>query len=70
MLKKRADLEKKVLAMPSNCRSIYRKAMSGKSRNAAIRAFCQECMGYENFVREIRGCTAPLCPLYEYRPYK
>lgn len=31
----------------------------------AIRAFCTECFG--GSVREIKNCTAPRCPLYEFR---
>ena len=34
----------------------------------AIRLFCLECVCGE--VEGIRECTAPLCPLYSFRPYK
>ena len=39
--------------------------MEGRSRKAAIRAFCVMCKGYQP--RHVRGCTAPGCPLYPYR---
>ena len=34
----------------------------------AIKAFCQECAGYER--RAVTGCTAYACPLWRYRPYQ
>ena len=50
---------------PHSTRESYRKAMEGRSRKAAIRAFCVMCMGYQP--HHVRGCTAPECPLYPYR---
>lgn len=38
----------------------------------AIRAFCIECCGYQT--SEVKSCTAPRCPLFEFRmgtnPYR
>lgn len=34
----------------------------------AIKAFCNEYMGYER--RAVTECTAYACPLYAYRPYQ
>ena len=31
----------------------------------AIKAFCIECMGHQAHM--VKDCTAPKCPLYEYR---
>ena len=56
--------------MPEHCVKAYNRAMSGKSRNAAIKAFCRECVGYENMALEIRLCTDRSCPLYPYRPHR
>ena len=50
---------------PPSTRESYRRAMEGRSRKAAIRAFCVMCMGYQP--HHVRGCTAPWCPLYPYR---
>lgn len=44
----------------------FRRAYEGRSRRAAIAAFCVECMGYA--AREIPRCTALDCPLWPYRP--
>ena len=54
------------------------------TRKYAINAKCAECMGCEadeqgygredhlerGFRGEIRNCTAPACPLYDFRPYQ
>lgn len=50
---------------PPRQRPIFLRAWAGKSRKAAIRAFCLECVGYES--AEVNRCTAPACPLYPYR---
>jgi hypothetical protein len=52
--------------MPSNCRGIYDRAMSGKSRKAAMKVFCLQCVGYVR--TEVTKCTSPQCPLFPYRP--
>jgi hypothetical protein len=52
--------------MPKACRATYNLAMTGKSRKAAMAAFCAECMGYQ--VAEVFRCTDVGCPLYPYRP--
>ena len=50
---------------PPSTRESYRRAMEGRSRKAAIRAFCVMCMGYQP--HHVRECTAPWCPLDPYR---
>jgi len=46
------------------------------SRSLAIHAFCTGCVGCtadnneSGYQEYIRGCTAPDCPLYNFRPYK
>ena len=50
---------------PRSSRAIYQRAMTGRSRKAAMDAFCIMCMGYQPF--EVKHCTAPECPLYPYR---
>ena len=56
--------------MPVSMRPTYRRAMTGKSRKAGVKAFCQECMGWENIANSIRECTSHACPLYPYRPFQ
>jgi len=49
----------------------YRKAMAGKSRVMAVKAFSSECLGGEKpLATAIRECSDPGCPLYPYRPYR
>jgi len=52
--------------MPRRFRDNYDRAMSGKTRKAAMYLFCCERSGYE--IREVHRCTRPECPLYPYRP--
>lgn len=53
---------------PSSARGILERAYSGKSKAAALKAFCLRCVGY---VREdVRDCTSYDCPLWPYRPYQ
>lgn len=51
--------------VPKAYRGFYRRAMKGKSRAAAIRAFCLECVGWQG--NEVRHCTATECFLYPWR---
>lgn len=59
-------IQQKLLSMPETMRNTYKRAMTGHSRPAAIKAACFECMGWDR--AEVRRCTSPACPLYPYRP--
>ena len=61
-----AKIAQRLAEMPRSHRACYDRAISGKSRKAAMRAFCLECCGYE--IREAFLCTDLGCPLYPYRP--
>jgi hypothetical protein len=52
--------------IPKLYRGIYDKAITGKSRKAAMHAFCLECCGWQ--IKEVYLCTSPQCPLFLYRP--
>lgn len=54
-----------MLGIPPAYRGHYRRAMTGKSRKAAIRAFCLECVGWN--ASGVRKCTGTKCPLYKFR---
>lgn len=41
----------------------------GGSRQAATKAYCIQCVGFENVAAEIRNCKVLSCPLYNFRPY-
>ena len=58
--------DERLSQMPETCKGIYKKAMTGKRRGQAVKAFCQECMGYVR--EEIKLCSDTGCPLYPYRP--
>jgi len=44
----------------------FKKAWARRSRQAAIRAFCIECVGFNSY-EDVKDCTCPECSLYEYR---
>lgn len=52
--------------IPKLYRGIYDKAISGRSRKAAMHSFCVECCGFQ--IAEVFNCSDPACPLYPYRP--
>ena len=59
-------VRRKYLAeIPARQRSIFLQAWSGRSRKAAIRAACIECMGFQS--AEVNRCTRPACALFPYR---
>jgi len=45
-----------------------KRVKQGRSPTTAIRDFCLQCVG--GSTADIRGCTAPKCALYPYRPYQ
>ncbi len=51
--------------IPKKFQALYRRAMTGKSRRAAVRSFCLECVGYQQ--AEVDRCPATACPLHPYR---
>lgn len=62
-----AKIAKRLEDTPETMRRTYLRAVSGKSKPAAIKAFCAECVGWDR--EEVRLCTAPACPLFPYRPF-
>jgi len=63
---RRASVDNRLSQMPSLYRNTYRRAISGKSPAAGIKAFCNECVGWQRV--EVARCTALACPLWSYRP--
>jgi len=57
--------EKRLADVPAKYRGLYRRAWGAASRKSAIRAFCLECVGWQE--AEVHRCTAPACPLFEFR---
>jgi hypothetical protein len=58
----------KLSGVPAIYRNTFTLAYEGRSRSAAIKAFCLDCVGFER--KSIRECTSHACPLYPYRPYQ
>ncbi len=51
--------------IPPKYRAMYKRAMSGRSRKAAMRIFCLECVYYSEMEVSLSNC-----PLYPYRGNK
>ena len=66
MTNRRERIARHRAEMPRKFRESYDRAMSGRSRKAALYVFCDECCGYE--IKEVHRCTSPECPLFPYRP--
>lgn len=51
--------------VPRKYVKLYNRAMTGRSRKAAIRMQCIECCGDNE--KEVAMCTDGGCPLFKYR---
>ena len=60
-----ATLPPWLAGMPKRLHPIYRRAMGGKSRKAAIRAHCLASQGWDP--EAIRECSSRMCPTWCYR---
>jgi len=57
--------------IPIKFRTSAQRSFQGVlSKSAAIKAKCQECVGYEEVTERVGGCTTSICPLWRYRPYQ
>ena len=61
-------VNKRLAIIPVKCRNVYLKAVEGKSKSAAIKAFCLECVCWLR--EEITECTDLACPLWANRPFR
>ena len=62
-------LRLRVKAVPAPQRALHLRVVTGKaSARLAIKAFCQECIGFDN--AEIGRCSARSCRLWSLRPYQ
>jgi hypothetical protein len=62
--------EERLKYIPGSKKGVYKRAMEGRSRAAAIKAFCCECVGWTYTTKQIGECADTGCPLYPYRPWK
>ena len=53
--------------IPKKYRKIYKKAVESRSKSAAIKAFCLECICWQK--SEVINCSCLTCPLYGVRPF-
>lgn len=59
------ERDKQLYPVPPKYRDLFRRAYNGRSRKAAVRANCLECMSFNE--KEVSVCSIPHCPLYLYR---
>ena len=52
--------------IPSSMLKVYEKSVTSKA--AGIKAFCQECCGYNR--KTVAECKDFGCPLWHHRPYQ
>ena len=63
--KRKKKIAERRAQIPKLYRSIYDRAIKGKSRKAAMHAFCLECCGW--LIKEVHACSDTGCSLYPYR---
>jgi hypothetical protein len=66
--KRQAPIEERLAQIPDLYKSIYWRAVEGKSMRASVNAQCLECVGWVR--AEVHLCTDLGCPLYSKRPYQ
>ncbi len=67
----KAKLDAYLPQVPASFRkTLIRSVLEGRSRSSAIKAKCQNCVGYEEAHKRIRECSSQLCPLWRLRPYQ
>jgi hypothetical protein len=59
--------EEYIDSVPTKYRGIVKRAFTGRSRKAAMRAKCLECMGYDDASKGVEECTSRNCPMWPYR---
>jgi len=65
---RRSSVATRLADVPKSARNTYLRAVGGRSPKAGIKAFCNECCGWQR--AEVARCTALACPLYAYRPFR
>jgi len=71
MTKILTELEKHLEKVPPMYRGLATRALKGRCGKAgAVKAKCQECVGYEDVSRRVGQCTVWRCPLWRFRPFQ
>ena len=65
------DIEAVVGSIPERWRARYKKVLSGGgSYRMALHVKCADCVGFEEIVERVGGCTCERCPLWGFRPHQ
>lgn len=57
-----------LVGIPPTQKAVFQKAYSGKSKAAALKAYCLMCCHFNR--AEVTHCTVFACPLWSYRPFQ
>ena len=62
------QVEDRLSEVPKVYRTVYRRALAGKGRRYAVKAFCLQCCNWQR--EEVKLCPSVACPLFAVRPYQ
>lgn len=71
----RAELPKSAVRVfdsaPSRYRPLLAKVLCGEATmGQAVRAQCQQCVGWEDTSARVKDCASRGCPIWHFRPYR
>jgi len=64
---RKEKIVRRLAEIPKKYRKIYRKAVETNNKDAAIAAFCLECVCWQK--NEVINCSSSACPLFGVRPF-
>ena len=67
-VEREAQITERRAQIPRKYRSLYDRAVRGRSLRACVNAQCLECVGWVS--KEVTFCTDRACPLWTVRPYR
>lgn len=66
----RARVEDYLESVPVKYRGSQERALLGKNKSSAVKAVCQECVGFEEVTARVGNCKSWKCPIWLFRPYQ
>ena len=56
---------------PVKYKKLLAKVLCGEAnRTEAVKAHCQQCVGWEDTIRRVRDCGSRACAVWHHRPYQ
>jgi hypothetical protein len=66
----RDRISQRLAYIPKAYQGVWMRALHGRAKAAAIKAKCQDCVGWEDVAKNVGMCAAVTCPLWPHRPYQ